>query len=272
MFGWRSEGTGRGLRQSAYRLMVATRPECLCREEPDIWDSGEVSSEASIGIPYGGKPLDSARTYYWTVRVRDGEGSLSGWSEMQRWATGLLNEDDWHAKWIGPSIESVSPSSPLLRKSFEVDDLSQVESAYMYATALGLYYLRCNGEEVSDRKFAPGWSDYRSHVRYQTYDVKSLLRTGENAVGAVLGPGWYAGHIASFGDRKYGTHPAFLAQLVIRYTDGRRTTVVTDESWRIAEGPIREADLIQGETYDARLERDGWDRPGFRDADWLPAT
>ncbi|MEV5789255.1 alpha-L-rhamnosidase [Streptomyces sp. NPDC052192] len=146
----------------------------------------------------------------------------------------------------------------------------KVARARLYATALGLYEAHLNGHRVGVDQLAPGWTDYRERVQYQTYDVTSLVRSGANALGAWVAPGWYAGNVGMFGPHQYGERPALLAQLEVEYTDGTSERVTSGENWRAAAGPIVAADLLGGETYDARLETSGWTSPGFDDRSWLP--
>ncbi|MCX5280348.1 alpha-L-rhamnosidase [Streptomyces sp. NBC_00198] len=146
----------------------------------------------------------------------------------------------------------------------------KVARARLYATALGLYEAHLNGHRVGVDQLAPGWTDYRERVQYQTYDVTSLVRSGANALGAWVAPGWYAGNVGMFGPHQYGERPALLAQLEVEYTDGSSERVTSGENWRAAAGPIVAADLLGGETYDARLETSGWTSPGFDDRSWLP--
>lgn len=168
----------------------------------------------------------------------------------------------------GSQVAEPSPPVPYLRKGFTVT--KPVASARLYVSALGLYEARINGRRVGDDHFTPGWTDYTKRVQYQTYDVTSLLRRGDNAVGALLGTGWYAGNIGFAGTHVYGTRPWFLGQLRVDYTDGTSQTVATDESWKTADSPIAASDIYMGETYDARAEQAGWDGPGFDDSSWQP--
>ncbi|WP_262286788.1 family 78 glycoside hydrolase catalytic domain [Micromonospora sp. MA102] len=161
-------------------------------------------------------------------------------------------------------------ANPLLRRGFRVD--GEIARARIYATALGVYRLSLNGQRVGDQELAPGWTDYSKRVQYQTYDVTRQLRQGDNALGALLGDGWYSGTIASFGTDHYGSRPHLGAQLIVEYTDGRTETIRSDGSWRATPGPFLQSDLIHGETYDARRLPVGWDTPGFDDAGWSPAT
>jgi alpha-L-rhamnosidase len=143
-------------------------------------------------------------------------------------------------------------------------------SARLYATALGLYEFEINGQRVGDYELAPGWTDYNKRVQYQAYDVTECLRQGDNAIGAILGDGWYSGHVEWRGRQRYGDRPKLLAQLVVFYEDGSNATIVTDGTWKTTFGPIVEADLIMGESYDARLELGSWSSPAYDDARWLP--
>lgn len=145
----------------------------------------------------------------------------------------------------------------------------KVSRARLYATALGLYEAHLNGSRVGRDQLAPGWTDYRTRVQYQTYDVTTLLRPGANAIGAYLAPGWYAGNVGMFGPGQYGQHAALLAQLEVEYADGTSERITSGADWRAAAGPIVAADLLNGETYDARKETPGWASPGFDDTGWL---
>ncbi|MFI9604575.1 alpha-L-rhamnosidase [Streptomyces sp. NPDC052043] len=145
----------------------------------------------------------------------------------------------------------------------------KVSRARLYATALGLYEAHLNGSRVGRDQLAPGWTDYRTRVPYQTYDVTTLLRPGANAIGVYLAPGWYAGDVGMFGPHQYGEQPSLLAQLEVEYTDGTSERITSGADWRAASGAIVTADLQGGETYDARKETPGWTSAGFDDGSWL---
>jgi alpha-L-rhamnosidase len=156
----------------------------------------------------------------------------------------------------------------LLRREFEVRP--GVAQARLYVTALGLYEAHLNGAVVGDQVLAPGWSSYNKRLRYQTFDVTNLLHEGPNALGAILGDGWYRGRMGFGGGRKniYGDKIALLAQLEIKFTDGTTESIVTDETWKAAKSAILASGIYDGETYDARLEKTGWSEPGYNDRDW----
>jgi alpha-L-rhamnosidase len=157
---------------------------------------------------------------------------------------------------------------PLLRREFTID--KAVRSARIHASALGVYELSLNGDQVGDHRLAPGWTDYDTRIQHQTFDVTDQLRAGENVLGGLVAPGWYSGHIAWFGTGFYGDQPALLAQLTIEYADGTSDVLGTDETWRTATGPLVTSDMIMGERYDARDDRHGWDVPGYDDSEWSP--
>ncbi len=433
----------RGLKQSAYHLLVASAPEQLAREQGDLWDSGKVTSDQQLHIQYAGKPLTSRLRCYWKVRVWDQNGQPSDWSQPASWTMGLLHPSDWSAKWIadpdsatnaaarGPlngyhseiagsadtakwvavdlgqsknfdavrlfparpydwqpdtpgflfpvrfkfeaasradfsdartvldhvtsdepnpgtnaplyrftsttarflrvtvtrlgrrdgsnfafalaelqvlngernlsngakvlaldSIETgswaksnltdgilatINPNAgagalpaTMVRKSFQLD--RAIKRATAYVTALGLYELRLNGQRVGTQLLAPEWSSYRKRVQYQVHDVTDLLHPGENAIGALLGEGWFAGRLMAVGRFAYGTYPRFLLQLEVEFADGQIQTIFSDDSWRsTTEGPIRSSGIYDGEVYDARKEMAGWDAPGFDASSWQPA-
>ena len=445
--GWELGATAdaRGVRQTAYRILVASSPELLASGQGDLWDTGKVASDATQQIVYGGKPLGSRRQCWWQVSVWDEAGRESDRSAPARWSMGLLQPADWQAQWIGldtaapadgtelnneararlqkqrwafasldvsktaPLMASVcgvltlppekklvraalaltpdqvcevtvngkpigevtrweqmrpvditaalrsgenaiglaitqydgyqpavlgevelqfadgsaqvvpidaawkfatnapagwdlpgfadgdwqpllvdpqrrnpwdgppqtftdylSPA-PFLRKTFTVS--KPVRRATIYSTALGVYELQLNGARVGTDYLTPGWTEFRSRVQYQTYDVTAQVREGANALGAILGDGWYASVLSYTGQRYfYGGYPRLLAQLEIEYADGTRETIASDGSWRTATGPIRSADLMMGCTCDARLRQDDWAQPNFDDSAWQPVA
>ncbi len=269
--GWQLTSSTRGAEQTAYRIQVARSEAALRAEENLVWDSGKVQSGESLHHAYEGPSLDGRTRYVWRVRVWDGNGESSPWSEPALWETALPNPSEWTAQWIEPGLnqDSSEPApSPMLRNEFSVD--GDVASARLYATSHGVYELHLNGERVGDRLFTPGWTSYEERLQYQTYDVTGLLTAGENAMGAVLGDGWYRGYIGFGGQRNYyGDTLALLAQLHVTYEDGRTAVVVrTDDGWTAATGAIRKSDIYMGETYDAQHERKGWTQPGYDDSGW----
>ena len=445
--GWilQAETGARGVRQTAYQIIVASSPELLTQGAGDLWDTGKVNSDQMQQIGYAGRTLATRQQCWWKVRVWDEAGAESSWSAPAHWSVGLLATADWRAQWIGldatPPMEGLAidetarerlgrqpwvyadlevsktapltayvrgtlawpagrqllratliltadqvcaitvngrpagavtrweqiapidvtsllapgenvvgleitqrdgyppaalgevqlqfadgatqivaidtawksaatasagwaersfddrdwkplvapprklnpwdgppqtltywlPPAPLLRKSFSI--VKPVRRATIFATALGAYELHLNGTRVGRDYFTPGWTDFRARVQYQTYDVTAQVCRGDNALGAILGDGWYASVLGYTGRRYfYGGYPRLLAQLELEYADGTREIIASDGTWRAAWGAIRHADLMQGCEYDARLWRDGWARAGFDDSAWPPVA
>jgi len=415
---------------------VAGSEAALKTDTGDLWDSGKVMSDETIGAVYAGKPLPSGQPCFWKVKVWDAHGKESAWSEPALWSVGLLQPTDWQAQWIGcdklrqielpeaqfegaqwiwstgvaqtnpplseraflatvslppvsevaeaelliaaddtfsvnlngqrvglsdlaeageplkayrfnplpflqdgkneiramvnnavagsaglilkltvttksgekitritdaswlaagksaaatncnawsdcrvlgehgmapwgklKAVSTITPPASYLRTGFKID--KPVVRATLYGSALGWFDLHLNGKRVSDDYFHSGWTDYEKRVYYRTYDVTSLVRTGDNALGAILSDGWYSGYIGWARKREhYGNQPRVLAQLVLEFSDGSRKVVATGPDWKAGTGPITGADILQGETYDAREEITGWDQPGFNDKSW----
>ena len=285
---WSLEAPGRGARQTAYRIRVAESAQALDAGADLLWDSGKVDNDRTVNIPYGGRPLASRMQCFWKVQVWDADGNTT-WSEPSHWSMGLLDPADWQAEYISfidrePLPEAggdlVLPAARQYRREFAA--AKPVKRAILYVTGLGIYECALNGQRVGDAWFAPGWTDYRQRAYYWTHDVTGLVREGDNALAAWVADGWYAGYLgfgllSGFGPERlgryfYGKTPALRAQLEIDYQDGTREVVATDGSWKVSgDGPIREADFLMGETYDARRESPGWDRPGFDDSGWASA-
>jgi len=433
---WIVESGERGQRQTAYRILVAGSAAALKTDTGDLWDSGKVVSDETIGAVYAGNPLTSGQPCFWKVKVWDAHGKESAWSEPARWSAGLFQPSDWQAQWIGcdklrqielpeaqfegaqwiwsagvpqtnppiseraflataslppvseiaeaelliaaddtfsvnlngqrvglsdlaeageplkayrfnplpflrdgqneiramvnnavagsaglilkltvttrsgekitrvtdaswlaagksaaatnrsawtacgvlgehgiapwgklKAVNTIMPPASYLRTGFKID--KPVVRATLYGSALGWFDLHLNGKRVSDDYFNSGWTDYSKRVYYRTYDVTPLIRTGNNALGAILSDGWYSGYIGWARKRDhYGTRPRVLAQLVLEFSDGSRKVIATGSDWKAGSGPVTGADILQGETYDAREEITGWDMPGFNDKSW----
>jgi alpha-L-rhamnosidase len=264
----------RGLRQTAYRILVATSEHALRAGSGDLWDSGKVVSSGSAQIVYAGKPLASRAAAFWKVQVWDQRGKASEWSAPAEWSMGLLRPEDWQAKWIGLDDPEGSQSSDrrlparYLRTEFTVG--SAVRRAMVYYSGLGTSELYLNGAKVGDHVLSPGLTDYDKRALYVTFDVTRQVAAGKNAIGLILGNGrFYAPRAAS--TRNFG-YPKAILRLDIEYQDGSSAAVVTGPEWKLStHGPILANNEYDGEEYDARRELIGWDRPGFDDSAWAAA-
>jgi alpha-L-rhamnosidase len=286
---WIVASDERGQKQTAYRILVATSTGQLAEDRGDQWDSGKVDGGQTVNVEYRGAKLTSRQVCHWKVQVWDKEGQPSDWSAPAFWSMGLMDPADWQAHYISYKDETpvftdrqshFLPPARQYRKEFKIT--GPVRRATVYATALGIYELHLNGRRAGDAFFAPGWTDYRRRAYYNAYDVTDLLQAGNNAIGAWVADGWYSGYVGfglltgigteRIGRYTYGKTPSMMAQLEIEYQDGSVQTVGTDQTWKVTgDGPIRQADLLMGEHYDARLENPDWSNPGFDNSRWQPA-
>ncbi len=262
---WVVETDRPGWLQVAYEVAVLA-PEGHVRDS-----TGRVSSGESVLVAWPFAPLRSRERVSVRVRVWGDDGSASDWSDAYPVEAGLLHSDDWSARFIAPgwAEDTSRPGpSPMVRCEFTIKP--GLARARLYVTALGVYDAEINGMRVGDEVLSPGWTSYAHRLTYRTFDVAPLLHEGPNAIGAILGDGWYRGRLGFGGGHRnlYGDRLALLAQLELDYADGTTERLVTDEHWRAATGPILASDLYDGEAYDARLERPGWSTPGFDDGDW----
>jgi alpha-L-rhamnosidase len=266
---WRVSSARRGQVQTAHQILVASGSRRLARGEGDVWDSGKIDSDRSVNVPYAGRPLASATRYHWKVRVWGRDGGVSAWSAAGWWETALFEGADWQAAWVGGPP---APADPLLRKVFPVT--GPVRQARVYLSGLGHYELRLNGRKVGDGVLEGEVTDYTRRVGYSTYDVTSYLRTGGNAIGVMLGRGFYDVHQPTPLDwhrAPWRDRPKLLLRLEIRYADGTATAVVSDGTWHTAKGPVTFDSVYGGEDHDARREQHGWDTAAFDAARWVPA-
>ncbi|HEV8254079.1 MAG TPA: family 78 glycoside hydrolase catalytic domain, partial [Vicinamibacteria bacterium] len=225
-----------------------------------------------------GEPLVVSTDTGWQTARQDIAGRTAGTFASASWASartlGPFGEGFRGDRWFKQAEALARPprSAPAyLRKSLRLS--KPVKSARAYATALGVYELRMNGRRVGEDVLAPGWTDYTKRVQYQTYDVTPLVAQGQNTIGIILGDGWYAGRIGWKGERAhYGPLPMARVELRVEYQDGTTEAFGTDATWTGARGPILYSDLLEGESYDARSERSGWDTNRFVETGWTAAS
>jgi alpha-L-rhamnosidase len=265
-FSWQLISDKRNITQTAYEVKVSA-------DKNSVWKSGKINSNRSVQVLYAGAALQSGKKYTWQVRVWDNSGKVSSWSATASFQTGFFKASEWKAKWIEADFSEDAANRPaiLFRKQFSVS--KKITAATLYVTAHGMYEVQMNGKKVGDAYLTPGWTSYKKRLQYQVYDVTSMLSSGDNAIGAMVGNGWYRGYLA-WSDNKniYGDKLGLLAQLTITYSNGTTETVTTDESWKSSTGPIKSVEIYHGETYDARDEKKGWSNAGYNDAAWKGVT
>ena len=276
---WTIESPQRGDLQTAFQILVSSAPELLRSDIGDFWDTGKVQGERAPVVEYAGEQLLSCARYHWKVRWWDLRGTPSPWSEPASFLTGFLNEGDWKPKWIAPrevrefrskgtvllghpGADEAQAHAVYLRKEFALKERASL--AMIFISGLGHYELRLNGEKVGKSVLDPGWTDYAKRALYASHDVTPLVR-GKNAVGVILGNGR---HIKGYGF----DGPKLACRIEVEYESGDRAVFFADESWKTSPGPLQENGLYHGERYDARLDLDGWDRPGFDDRSWEKAV
>lgn len=280
-FSWKTEATTEtNVHQKAYEILVASTAEKLQQNEADIWNSGKVSSDHQLWIPFAGKELKSNAQYFWKIKVWTNKGE-SNWSPTALWSMGLLEENDWKsAQWIG--LDKAMPwdsetyyshlSARYIRKEFPLK--KEIKRATVHICGLGWYELFFNGQRVGDQVLAPAQTGFDKTVLYNTYDVTSLLTSGKNAVGIALGNGLYYNMRQKSKPWKIPTYgyPKVRMTLIVEYADGTTENVVTKDNWKLtADGSIRSNNEYNGEEYDARKELTGWTKPGFDDSKWEKA-
>ena len=279
-FSWMMESGRRGAKQTAYRIIVASTKENCEQNVGDIWDSKKVVSEKSNQIFFAGKELKSNSKYFWKVKVWN-EENVECTSKINYWISGLFNESDWEAKWIGLNKDVGDDDSGdvhtkltarMLRHEFKVE--KEIQSATAFISGLGLFEFYINGDKIGNQVLAPGLTEYNKRVFYLTFDVTANLNKEQNAIGVILGNGRYFAPRLNLPTttRTYG-YPKMICQIEIKYTDGTSSTIVSDETWKLTtDGPTRKNNEYDGEYYDAGKELPGWSEIGFDDSAWQNAT
>ena len=296
---WTVPNTPRGTAQTAYHIRVAGAPETLADGQGELWDSGWIESTEATNVLYAGAPLRSLARCFWQVRIRDGRGAISAWSEPSSWTMGIVALGDWQARWIAarPGVphtvaryfrngrrEEAQPAAAgdctaaddcaavYLRR--EIRCTQAVRRATLVVCGLGYGEFFIDGHKVGDHVLDPTFSDYNKRVYYRVHDVTERFTPGSHALAAILGNGFYnlvTPNLFQTEKAPWKTPPKLLVQIVLEYADGSTATIITDSAWRQAGGPIVFNCVIGGETIDARRAQPGWLQPGFDDTDWVPA-
>lgn len=272
---WVLESSERGQYQRAYHVLVSSEPALLAAGKGDLWDSGKVESDQSIQVVYGERPLPSRMRCWWKVRVWDKDGAGSVWSAPAQWSMGLLDAADWSGQWIGaketPDSQEQNPAI-LLRRELTLSASPAHVTAYI--SGLGYSELYVNGKKIGDHVLDPAFTNYDKSVTYVAYDLSGAFQVGRNAIGVMLGNGWYHSptpDLFGFEKAPWKAKPKLLLNIDIEYPGGKRETIASDNTWKCSTGPIVFNCIRAGEIWDARLEKKGWNLPKFDDSSWSQA-
>jgi alpha-L-rhamnosidase len=273
-FAWAFRSNSRNQYQSAYHILVASSRALLEKNIGDIWDSGATPSDDNINIRFGGKTLSPFTRYFWKIRAINRSGEESPWSAVAWFETAFLHPANWQGTWIGNGQEPPPERdedfykdrpAPWFKKEFSLT--RTVSSARLYISGLGYYEAYLNGKKIGDQVLDPGWTNYDRTVLYTVYDITASLHTGPNAIGVLLGNGWYnplpMKLFGAFNLRKALAigEPKLIANILIRYTDGSTSVIATDSSWRTGGSFILKNNTYLGEEQDARLIDSSWCMP-----------
>ncbi len=270
---WRLDDERRGAFQSAYRILVASDSSLLSEGKTDIWDSGKIRSPQTNSVPYNGPSLRSDKQYFWKIIIWDENGKTCLPSAIAHWNTGLYGLKDWQGSWIDDGQNMNFKPAPYFRKTFTAKQ--KVKRAFAYICGLGYYELHFNGAKVGDRILDPGYTRFDKTALYASYDVTRFVHQGNNAIGVILGNGWYneqSKAVWYFDKAPWRARPRLLFNLSIEYANGEKEIISSDASWKVGIGPIVSNNIYSGEKYDARLEQTGWNTTGFDDKGWKQAT
>lgn len=275
---WNMIATERNQLQSAYEIIVSDAEDDVINGKGTAWQTGKVNSDASIQVEYAGKPLSPFTKYFWRVKLYDKNGIASEWSKIASFETAMLSAEDWKAKWIDDGRRQFEKDEdfyhndpmPVFRKQINLS--KKVAAARLYISGLGYYEAYINGKKIGDHILDPGFTAYKKQALYVTYDITSSLKNKNNILGVKLGNGWWNPlplrlfRRFNLRDAQQTGRPCVKAQVLVKYTDGSSETIVTDESWQTATGPVIRNSVYLGETYDARLEKKFDDVNGWKNA------
>lgn len=265
-FSWMPDSTCRAPRQQSWHLVVALDSLSAAHMQGNLV-ADQCSDDDRILVPYEGKPLMPRTRYFW--RVVTDYGGRTADSGVQTFETGLGARAAWHGNWISDGQGQNVLPAPYFRRAFSVD--KQIRQARVYMAAAGLYELSINGQRVGNHMLDPLYTRFDRRILYVTHDVTSLLQQGGNALGVVLGNGWYNHQsigVWNFEHAPWRNRPAFCLDLVLTYEDGTEQVICTDYSWRSSEGEIVQNNIYTGEHRDFTRSQKGWDQPGYDDSKW----
>lgn len=269
---WKIADSRPGAKQTAWQIIVSSSLEKCRSGQADIWDSGKVENDATLHA-YNGPALAPFTPYFWSVTVWDKDGHPATATEPAAWETAMLSSANWQGKWISDARDIRFKPAPYLRRAFALK--KPIARARAYVAAGGLFEFSVNGQKIGTHALDPMYTRFDRRNLYLTFDITSALQPGENALGLILGNGWYNHQslaVWDFEKAPWRNRPRALINVRLYYADGSEETIVSDAQWRAGTGSVVFNSIYTGEHQDARLAIPGWDKPGFDDSRWAPAT
>jgi alpha-L-rhamnosidase len=269
---WKLNDDRQGAKQTAYRVHVGKDSLALAGGKSESWDTKKVNSSTSL-LRYEGETLTPFTKYFWQVEVWDKDGKQSS-SEISSFETGMINMANWQGNWISDGNDINKRAAPYFRKVFNSEN-KKIKSARAYIAAAGLYELYLNGNKVGNHRLDPMYTRFDRRNLYVSYDVTSQIQAGKNAIGVLLGNGWYNMQsiaVWNFDTAPWRARPTFCMDLRITYEDGTTSVIRTDGDWKTHAGPVTFNSIYTAEHYDARLEQAGWNTVNFNDQKWRDVT
>jgi alpha-L-rhamnosidase len=268
---WQIQDGREGASQTAYRIIVGTDPDEVAGGHGNLWNTGKVKSDKML-VRYEGPGLQPFTRYFWSVGVWDMDGKTASMSAPAWFETGMMVPGNWKGDWITDTRDKERKPAAYFRNDFTPS--GRVMEARAYIAAGGYFELYLNGEKAGDHMLDPVKTRYDKRVTYLTHDVTSMVKSGENTIGVILGNGWYNHQSTAvwfFHEAPWRARPSFSADLRISYEDGTVETISSGRHWRTSPGPIIFNSIYTGEHYDARLEMEGWNTGGFDAGNWSNA-
>lgn len=270
-FSWRMEDTRPGARQTAYRILVDTDSSSVAGGRGTVWDSDWITSGETL-VTFGGTALKPFTRYYWRVDVADHRQKHAATRSVAYFETGMMHQQNWAGTWISDVDDIALKPAPYFRRVFQAS--KKIVSARAYVAAAGLFELYVNGQKVGHHRLDPMYTRFDKRNLYVTHDVTAFVQSGANAVGVLLGNGWYnhqSTAVWDFHKAPWRARPTFCLDLRITYADGSTETIRSGTDWKTSLSPVVFNSIYTAEHYDARREQPGWNTVDFDDRLWANA-
>lgn len=268
---WQLDDPRKGASQTAYQICVGTDSLAVSHGKGNYWNTNKILSDSML-IVYSGQKLQPFTKYFWQVTSWNQEGKESERNPVATFETGLMTFQNWRGSWITDTRDINLKPAPYFRQEIELK--KKVVSARAYIAVGGLFELYVNGKMVGDHRLDPMYTRYDRRTLYVVHDVTKYLSEGKNAVGILLGNGWFNHQSTAvwyFDKAPWRARPKFCMDLRITYQDGTVQTISSGTSWKTSLSPVVLNSIYTGEHQDANLEQNGWCTVGFNDSKWVRA-